>query len=219
MAATSTAQTNADPPLSKEIQSRIQAQDALSAQVAPIKSQADVIQYMNMVPPQSNAMYLLSPAARERFVSSLTFNQHGLSGFSYADLQRELPPAKIARVLRLFGSESSATTIQTQGGTKARPGRQESGLGGDCGGFQQSAWGTCDSGDGPIGGGLPGGVPGGAGGGGAGAGGGPSKPPSEPVGQEPQPKPMPNGDYWNYRCEWGGGGCAHQTNSICKAKC
>ncbi|MDQ1922032.1 hypothetical protein [Massilia pseudoviolaceinigra] len=215
LTAHASAQTHSETALTKERQAQIQAQDALSVQVAPIKSQADLIQYMKMVPPQSNALYLLSPTARERFVSSLTFNQHGLSGFSYADLQRELSPAKIARVLRLFGSESSVSTIQTQGGTTARPERWES-ANGECRGFLDPAWGTCDQ-PLPGGGGLPGNLPGGGGGGGGGRGGGAG--PSDPVGQEPQPKPMPNGDYWNYRCTWGGGGCAHQTNSICKAKC
>lgn len=76
---------------------------------------------MNIIPPKSNALNLLSPLARERFIATLTFNEKGVTGFGFEELQRGLSKKQIAKVLALFGSESSAQHIKPAAEKHARP--------------------------------------------------------------------------------------------------
>jgi len=52
----------------------------------------------------------LGTDARQRFLDSLTFGEHELSGFQYADLQT-LPPDDVYQILRLFGAERTAPMV------------------------------------------------------------------------------------------------------------
>ncbi|HEX8609939.1 MAG TPA: hypothetical protein VF800_01450 [Telluria sp.] len=194
----------------------LRAHDALSQQIAPIKSRADLERYLKMVPRQSNALYLLSAAARERFIESITFNEKGVTGFSFADLQRELPQEQIAKILALFGSESSATYIKPT----AKRWQQKGGDSNLCGGVDNVLVpGYCED---PLDGGIPD-APGGGGGGW----GGPSTapkfpnplPPPDPIPGQMAPVQLANGDYYHMYCSLGGSTCDPKNNSICKAKC
>lgn len=90
--------------------------------LAPIKSPATLQTYQKLTPAKDNPLNLLSPAARMRFLSSVTFNEKGITGFSYLDLKRELNAAQMQRVLALFGSQVSVATVtSTLPATSAAP--------------------------------------------------------------------------------------------------
>jgi hypothetical protein len=73
--------------------------------MAPIRSRAELAEYTARTPSASSPLSRLSPEARERFVRSLTFNERGVTGFRYADLEAELSATEAYRVLALFGVE------------------------------------------------------------------------------------------------------------------
>ncbi|RSZ60918.1 hypothetical protein HF313_17480 [Massilia atriviolacea] len=198
--------------LTEAEKSALLARERLSQEVAPIKSRADLERYLHMVPPKSNALYLLSPNARERFIASVTFNAKGLTGFNTTDLQRELSEAQIAKILALFGSESSARIIAAQKRpAQARP-RADKGFCFDADPERpQFSPGNCDPGDGiwdepfhphpepkiPI----------------------PIPPSPDPVPGSIHPVPLPNGDIYHMECAVTGSTCSPHNNWICKAKC
>lgn len=72
--------------------------------LATIRSKVDLESYMTSFKGHS-PLDRLSPSAKSRFVRGLSFNEKGLSGFKYDDLEAELSPAEIFRVLSLFGVE------------------------------------------------------------------------------------------------------------------
>lgn len=53
----------------------------------------------------------LTPAARKRFLNSLTFNENGLSGFRYDDLEAELTFTQAYELLTLFGAQNRVFTL------------------------------------------------------------------------------------------------------------
>lgn len=55
---------------------------------------------------------LLSAEARTRFIDSLTFNETGVTGFRTDDLERELTPSKIYKILALVGAEKSVRLLK-----------------------------------------------------------------------------------------------------------
>jgi hypothetical protein len=63
------------------------------------------------VSPQAadSPLMAMSVAGRERFLKSLRFNEKGITSYQYADLQSELSPTQIYRLLKLFGSERDAS--------------------------------------------------------------------------------------------------------------
>lgn len=54
----------------------------------------------------------LRPAAKRRFLASLTFNESGLTGFDYSDLRAELTVTQIYRVLAIFGAQRVAPLVK-----------------------------------------------------------------------------------------------------------
>ncbi len=54
---------------------------------------------------------LLSESSKERFVESLVFNEKGLVGFSYSDLEAELTPSQIYTLLSYFGAQHLASMM------------------------------------------------------------------------------------------------------------
>jgi hypothetical protein len=76
----------------------------LAIMTAPIKSQSDLQQYMQASEKQS-PFKALSPGAQERLIASMTFNDEGLTGLRYDDLEAELSPTQIYRILALFGKQ------------------------------------------------------------------------------------------------------------------
>ncbi|GJJ05772.1 hypothetical protein RugamoR64_63100 [Duganella rhizosphaerae] len=80
--------------------------------LAPIKSSHDLDRYLAVTPEYQSAFSPLTPAGRRAFIESLTFNQNGLTGFSYRDLQAELTPTQIDKLLALFGARNTIALMQ-----------------------------------------------------------------------------------------------------------
>lgn len=53
----------------------------------------------------------LSEPARQRFVAGLTFNDNGLTGFRYDDLEAELTYSQAYEILRLFGAQGKVSAM------------------------------------------------------------------------------------------------------------
>lgn len=87
-----------------------QAQRAGEFLLAPVKSQWELGAYLQSA--KATPLDWLSPAARRRFLASLTFNESGLTGFDYSDLRAELTVAQIYRVLAIFGAQRVAPLIK-----------------------------------------------------------------------------------------------------------
>lgn len=79
------------------------AHEALALAGARIKSLAEFYAYDFSVPPLANPLNRLSQDARQRFVKSLVFNEHGISGYATGDLRSELTAEQIYDILVLFG--------------------------------------------------------------------------------------------------------------------
>lgn len=66
----------------------VQTASRLDRLLAPIKSKQDLERYLAVTPDYQSAFSVLTPASRRAFIDSLTFNQNGLTGFSYRDCKR-----------------------------------------------------------------------------------------------------------------------------------
>lgn len=73
----------------------------LAKQVAPIKSNADLTSHLDNISLADTPLGLLSANKLTRFTTSLTFNEKGLTGFSYADI-RHLTASQAHEILGLF---------------------------------------------------------------------------------------------------------------------
>jgi hypothetical protein len=76
-----------------------------------IRSQSDLQRYLSATASSGTPLSALSSAARSRFLSSITFNEKGITGFHYGDLQSELTASQIFDVLHLFGVEKDVAII------------------------------------------------------------------------------------------------------------
>jgi len=76
-----------------------------------IQSQQDLRSYLASTPPTSSPLAALSPTGRRRFLSSLSFNKRGVTGFEYGALKAELSYSQIYQVLALFGIAEDASLI------------------------------------------------------------------------------------------------------------
>ncbi|MDO0844162.1 hypothetical protein EIQ06_14985 [Xanthomonas campestris pv. campestris] len=94
----------------------------LEQEVAPIRSRAELQEYLKFMPAQSPLKYL-SPSNRERFLNSLVFSESGLASYSYQDLEMELNALEAYKVLSLFGQQATVALIpglrQSDGFSKA----------------------------------------------------------------------------------------------------
>ncbi len=75
--------------------------------LAPIKSKQDLERYLAITPEYKSPFSALTSAARRSFIDSLTFNESGLTGFSYRELQSELTPTQADKLLALFGARNT----------------------------------------------------------------------------------------------------------------
>jgi hypothetical protein len=76
-----------------------------------IRSQGDLQQYLAATAESESPLSALSNGARTRYLASITFNEKGITGFHYGDLQSELTASQIVAVLRLFGVEKDVAII------------------------------------------------------------------------------------------------------------
>lgn len=175
-------------------------QERLATHMTSIASSAQLTQFMKMTAASDNPLMALSPGARARFIEGLTFNDQGLTGYRYTELENELSPTQISKILSLLGAQKNTNLFKKAKLASARDQRILSGKGI----ATQST--VCDSDpDDPIGGDGPGGGTGGdEGGGGAGAA------PTVPPPTDPR-------DYVGYRCA--GATCKPADDYICTHNC
>lgn len=83
----------------------------IAALLAPVKSRADLLSYLQTGPVATSPLAKLSPGARHRFLASLTFNENGLTGYRYDDLERELNASEIYELLSLFGAQHTTSLL------------------------------------------------------------------------------------------------------------
>jgi hypothetical protein len=74
---------------------------------APIKSRAALNSYMRDGGGKRPPLSYLSNGAQQRFVRSITFNESGVTGYSYNDLERELTLTQAYEVLGLIGEQQN----------------------------------------------------------------------------------------------------------------
>lgn len=77
----------------------------IAFELAPVKSQQTLRAYQSITPEVLSPLGKLSARARADFLSSLTFNEKGLTGFNYRLLEDELTPSQVHGVLALFGAQ------------------------------------------------------------------------------------------------------------------
>lgn len=83
----------------------------LSYELADVKSRQELAAYLRLAGATS-PLNALSPAARDRFLDSLVFNENGLAEYRFDDLQSELSVTQAYRILRLFGAADSAPFLR-----------------------------------------------------------------------------------------------------------
>lgn len=86
-------------------------QQDLANLAAPIRSERSMQRHLNGGLEESPLRYLSKPALG-RFISSLQFNENGLTTYRYADLEAELTPSQIYQVLALFGQQHNTPMLR-----------------------------------------------------------------------------------------------------------
>jgi len=87
---------------------QLENQARIDYAIAAIRSDEDLHRFLASAQSIDSPLNALSESSRRRFLSSLRFNDKGLTSFAYADLETELTPTQIYRVLKLFGAEHDA---------------------------------------------------------------------------------------------------------------
>jgi hypothetical protein len=77
---------------------------AIAQATAPIRSRGDLDQYLFTHKTIASPLDAFSPSLRQMFLSSLTFNEKGITGFRY-DVLESLTPTEIYKILSLFGAQ------------------------------------------------------------------------------------------------------------------
>lgn len=82
----------------------------VAMQLATIKSELQLQNYLMTSPKEISAFSEMQPTELRRFVSRLTFNEKGLTGFDPTPL-RTLTPTQVYRILAPFGMQSGTSKI------------------------------------------------------------------------------------------------------------
>ncbi len=102
---------NADVQLSAVISDKSISDAKLRADLnllaASIRSERQLKRYLKNTPKDESPIELLSPSARKRFLSSLKFNDMGITSFRHDDIQRELSVTQAYQLLSLFGAQET----------------------------------------------------------------------------------------------------------------
>ena len=107
---------------------------------APIKSERSLRSHVSAGLDGSPLRYLSRPAL-ERFLSSLQFNENGLTSYRYSDLEAELTPSQIYQVLSLFGQQHGTPMLR---GAKIRTQLDAEIMAGPVPGVAAARWNQCD---------------------------------------------------------------------------
>lgn len=96
----------ADPPQQHPLPTvNPSEQRELDQIAAPIRTRADLDDYLRQIPPRS-PLFKLPEQARAEFIQSLVFTERGLASYRYVPLQ-QIDMADAYRILALFGVQSS----------------------------------------------------------------------------------------------------------------
>lgn len=95
---------------SESLLAAVQARRAGDRLLSPVHSQLELGTYLQSA--KASPLDWLSPAAKRRFLASLTFNETGLTGFDYSDLRAELTATQIYQVLAIFGAQRVVPLIK-----------------------------------------------------------------------------------------------------------
>jgi hypothetical protein len=79
---------------------------------APIRSRRDLVRHLRASRDEGSPLLALSEEGRRRFLSSLTFNEKGVTGYRYDDLERELTATEAYLILALFGVQGDVARMQ-----------------------------------------------------------------------------------------------------------
>lgn len=82
----------------------------VAMKLAMIKSEGDLHRYISSSPREVSVFSAMSRADFDIFVSSLTFNDRGLTGFDPTSL-RNISPSEVYKILSLFGMQSGTSKI------------------------------------------------------------------------------------------------------------
>lgn len=83
---------------------------SIAQATAPIHSRGDLDQYVATHRTIASPLDAFSPSLRQMFLSSLTFNEKGVTGFRY-DVLESLTPTEIYKILSLFGMQGGTSQI------------------------------------------------------------------------------------------------------------
>lgn len=86
-------------------------QQDVALNLASIKSSSDLEEHLRTAG-RSSPIAALSGPAQRRFISSLKFNERGITSFSYDDLQSELTASQIYQVMSLFGAQHTVAMMR-----------------------------------------------------------------------------------------------------------
>lgn len=100
-----------------EWQALAEIQKEIAAELAPVKSQADLRQHLQQNARGAIMLRKLSPASYRIFIDSLVFNEKGLASFNYGVLEDELSVSEAYEVLSMFGMQH---TVHHLPGLKAK---------------------------------------------------------------------------------------------------
>ena len=103
--------SNSPPPLNQLIHQQDMLQQDVALKLAPVKSAADLERHLRTAGAQS-PLAPLSAGAKRRFISSLRFNESGITSFGYGDLQAELTASQIYQVMSLFGAQHTVAMMR-----------------------------------------------------------------------------------------------------------
>lgn len=110
---------------------------------APIRSERSLRSHVSSGLDDSPLRYLSRPAL-ERFLSSLQFNENGLTSYRYSDLEAELTPSQIYQVLSLFGQQHGTPMLK---GAKVRSQLDTEIMAGPVPGVPAAMWDQCGAND------------------------------------------------------------------------
>ncbi|HXO72755.1 MAG TPA: hypothetical protein VN838_27670, partial [Bradyrhizobium sp.] len=105
-------------PVTPSARQDVTAQREIDEARAPIKSAADLQQYLANEQ-ASSPLNKLTPQGKAKFLASLRFGDKALGGYNYQALENELTASEIYDVLSLFGAQATThlltgATVETQ---------------------------------------------------------------------------------------------------------
>ncbi len=86
----------------------IEHQKKVSWSMAPAKSKEALYEISR----EKSPLDLLSSGAKERFIESIVFNNNGIGGFKYGELEAELTPSQIYSILSLIGAQHTVSMLK-----------------------------------------------------------------------------------------------------------